>query len=71
MNKTTVRNSEGQGGPRITHQSAHVYGDSRFFHERVTFIFNECKGIAVGFFFKILSRENFVLVFVMNQLESK
>ena len=62
MNKTTVRNSEGQGGPRITHQSVHVYGDSRFFHERVTFIFDKCKGI---------SRENFVLVFVMNQLESK
>ena len=52
MNKTTVRNSEGQVGPRITHQSVHVYwyGDSRFFHELVTFIFGWCKGIAVGFF---------------------
>ena len=51
MNKTTVRNSEGQGGP-LTHRSAHVYGDSRFFHERVTFIFDECKGVGVGFFLK-------------------
>ena len=34
------------------------YGDPRFFHERVTFIFRWCKGVAVVFFFsKILPRE--------------
>ena len=63
MNKTTVRNSDGQGGP-ITHESAHVYGDPRLFHERVTFIFGWCKGIAVGFLFsKILPREKMTHIF--------
>ena len=59
MNKTTVHNSEGQGGRSLISRFMHVcwYGDPRLFHERVTFIFRWCKSIAVGLFFQKSFRE--------------
>ena len=73
MNKTTVRNSEGQGGRSLISRFMHVhwYGDPRFFHERVTFIFRWCKGIAVRFFFsKILPREKMTAALQITGLQT-
>ena len=73
MNKTTVRNSEGQGGRSLISRFMHVhwYGDPRFFHERVKFIFRWCKGIAVRFFFsKILPREKMTAALQIRGLQT-